>query len=335
MTLLLFALRRLVWGIVTIAGVIAVTFAISHLVPADPAALLAGERATPLQVEALRKEYGFDRPLVVQLGAYYLRLLDGDLGRSLYTSRAIGEDLMGRLPATIELTLVALVVTVALGIPIGVLSALRRNSALDHAVRLVTVSGLAIASFWFAIILQLLFAMELGWTPLGGRITGFPPPGVTGFFLIDSLIDGDGEAFLTALRHMALPAATLAFPALATIVRFTRAGVLDTINRPFVEYERAMGLPAWLIIWKYVLRNALTSTVTQIGLLTGVLLGGSVVIEMIFDWPGLGTYAVSSIIMSDYNAVLGVTIWVSAVYILANALVDIAHRALDPRQEAA
>ena len=335
MSILLFAFRRLVWSVVTVAGVIAVTFAISHLIPADPAALVAGERATPEQIESIRQRYGFDRPLIVQLAAYYRQLALGDLGQSLYTSRDIAEDLLGRVPATVELTLVALAVSVGLGIPIGVLSALRRNSAIDHAVRLVTVSGLAIASFWFAIILQLVFAMRLGWSPLGGRIDGFPPPSVTTLYLLDTLVAGDLEGFANAFDHIVLPAATLAFPALATIVRFTRAGMLDAMNRPFVEYERAMGLPGWLITWKYVLRNAMTSTVTQIGLLSGVLLGGSVVIEMIFDWPGLGAYAVNSIVMSDYNAVLGVTLWVSVVYIAINTLVDIAQRAIDPRQSTA
>lgn len=323
--------KRLAWGVGTIVGVVALTFAVSHIIPADPAALIAGERATREQVEALRREYGFDQPLWLQLLRYFGRLATGDLGRSLFTGRAVSDDLFSRLPATIELAVVALALTILLGVPLGVMAALRRNSLFDHIVRIVTVSGLAVASFWFAIILQLLFAMELGWSPLGGRITGDPPPRVSGFFLVDTLLARDGGSFLSALNHLMLPALTLAFPTMATIVRFTRAGVLDTINRPFVQYEQAMGLPPSLIVWKYVLRSALTSTVTQIGLVTGVLLGGSVVIEAVFDWPGLGYYAVNSIIMSDYNAVLGFTVWVSAIYILVNMLVDFAHRRIDPR----
>lgn len=240
------------------------------------------------------------------------------------------------MPATLELTLAAIVVTVGLGVPIGVISALERNSLIDHVIRLVTISGLAIASFWFAIILQLWFAMDLGWLPLGGRIGAdhSSPPFVTGLFLVDTLVAGDLSSFRSAAAHIVLPAVTLAFPAMATIVRFTRAGVLDTINKPFVQYERAMGLPGSVIIWKYVLRNALTSTVTQIGLISGALLGGAVVIETVFDWPGLGYYAVNSIVMSDYNAILGFTIWVSVIYILINVMVDIAHRLLDPRDAA-
>lgn len=328
-----FTLRRLVWSVATVVGVVAVTFLMSHVIPADPAALAAGERATRAQVEALRHQLGFDRPLLVQLADYYLRLLQGDLGKSLFTSRQVSADLFSRLPATLELTLAAMMLTVGLGVPIGVLAALRRNSWLDHAVRIVTVSGLAIASFWLAIILQLYFAMDLGWLPLGGRLPAGiqPPPSITGLYLVDSLLAGDITTFGVAAAHLALPTATLAFPALATIVRFTRAGMLDTLNKPFVQYERAMGLPESVVVWKYMLRNALTSTVTQIGLVCGALLGGSVVIEAVFDWPGLGYYAVNSIIMSDYNAVLAFTIWVAVIYIVINVAVDILHRLIDPR----
>jgi ABC-type dipeptide/oligopeptide/nickel transport system permease component len=328
-----FLLRRLVWSVATVAGVVAVTFVVSHIIPADPAALVAGERATREQIEALRHQLGFDRPLLVQLGDYYMRLVQGDLGKSLFTSRQVSADLFARLPATIELTLAAMIVTIGLGVPIGVLSALRRNSWVDHVVRFVTISGLAIASFWLAIILQLTFAMDLGWLPLGSRLPSgiAPPPHVTGLYLIDSLLVGDIKTFTIAAAHLALPTATLAFPAMATIVRFTRAGMLDTLNKPFVQYARAMGLPESLVVWKYMLRNALTSTVTQIGLVAGALLGGAVVIEAVFDWPGLGYYAVNSIVMSDYNAVLGFTVWVAIIYILINVAVDILHRLIDPR----
>lgn len=328
-----FALRRLGWSVLTVAGVVAVTFAISHVVPADPAALAAGERATPEQVAALRAQLGFDKPLIAQLLEYYQRLLAGDLGKSLFTGRPVGADLLSRLPATLELTLAALLLSVGLGVPVGVVAALRRNSWVDHAVRLVTISGLAIASFWLAIVLQLWLVMELDWLPLGGRLDPAitPPPVVTGLLVLDAAIAFDGRALGDALAHLVLPAVTLAFPAMATIVRFTRVGMLETLNKPFVQYERAMGLPERVIVWKYMLRNALTSTVTQIGLIAGVLLGGSVVIEAVFDWPGLGYYAVNSIVMSDYNAIMGVTVWVAVIYIAINILVDLVQRLIDPR----
>jgi peptide/nickel transport system permease protein len=326
------AVRRLVWFLPTLLGLLVITFVISRVIPADPVALVAGETATPAQIETLRKELGYDRPLPIQFVDYVGRLARGDLGTSLFTRRPIVEDLAHRLPATIELTVVAMVVSILLGIPLGVLSALWRNSLLDHALRVVTVSGLAIASFWLGIMLQLLFAMRLGWTPLNGRLQGFPPRTITGFYLVDAALIWDWGTFGVALQHLALPAATLAFPALATLVRFTRAGVLDVMQSNFVLYERAMGFPRPLIIWKYILRSALTSTVTQIGLLFGILLAGAVVTEAVFDWPGIGTYAVHSILQSDYNAVMGFTVWAGAIFIVVNLLVDVAHMLVDPRE---
>jgi peptide/nickel transport system permease protein len=317
MRLLALALLRLAWFVPTLLGLLAVTFVISRVIPADPVALVAGETATPAQVEALRRQLGFDRPLPVQFVDYVARLARGDMGTSIFTRRPIVEDLAHRLPATIELTLAAMVVSVLVGIPLGVLSALWRNSLLDHALRVVTVSGLAIASFWLGIMLQ-----------------GFPPRPLTGFYLVDAAFTGDWPTLGGALWHLALPAATLAFPALATLVRFTRAGVLDVMQSNFVLYERAMGLPGFVIVWKYVLRSALTSTVTQIGLLFGILLAGAVVTEAVFDWPGIGTYAVNSILRSDYNAVMGFTVWAGAIFIVVNLLVDVAHTLVDPRERA-
>ncbi len=332
MRLLALALHRLAWFVPTLLGLLVVTFVISRVIPADPVALVAGETATPAQVDALRHQLGYDRPLPVQFVSYVAHLVRGDFGTSLYTTRPIADDLASRLPATIELTLVAMIVSVAIGIPLGVLSAVWRNSFLDHALRVVTVSGLAIASFWLGIMLQLFFAMRLGWTPLNGRLAGFPPRGVTGLFLVDAVLTWDWTAFVTALRYLALPAVTLAIPALATLVRFTRAGVLDVMQSNFVLYERAMGLPPSVIVWKYILRNALTSTVTQIGLLFGILLAGAVITETVFDWPGIGTYAVNSIIRSDYNAVMGFTVWAGTIFIVVNLLVDVAHTLIDPRE---
>lgn len=331
MRLLALTLRRLAWFVPTLLGLLTVTFVISRVIPGDPVALVAGDTATPAQVEALRRQLGFDRPLPVQFVSYVGRLLRGDMGTSLYTTRPIADDLASRLPATIELTLVAMAFSVVVGIPLGVVSALWRNSALDHALRVITVSGLAIASFWLGIMLQLLFAMRLGWMPLNGRLQGFPPRGVTGLFVVDAVLAWDGAALGAALAHLALPTATLAFPALATLVRFTRAGVLDVMQSNSVLYERAMGLPRSVIVWKYILRSALTSTVTQIGLLFGILLAGAVVTETVFDWPGIGTYAVNSIMRSDYNGVMGFTVWAGAIFMVVNLLVDIVQTFVDPR----
>jgi peptide/nickel transport system permease protein len=326
-----FLLQKALWSLVTIVGVVVITFWIAYVIPADPVAFMAGEGASTEQVDELRARLGLDQPLYLQLLYYFERLLQGDLGKSLFTSRPVVDDLFARLPATLELTAVALVITVLVGIPVGVISALHRNSWLDQAIRFLTVSGFAIASFWLAIMLQLYFAMYLDLLPLGQRIGVDAPPTVTGFLLVDSVIAGDGTAFWSALLHLILPAMTLAFPVTATIVRFTRAGYLDALGKPFVEYEKAMGMPRSLIVWKYILRNALTSTITQFGLVSGVLLGGSVVIERIFDWPGIGIYTVDSIIFSDYNAIIAVTLWVAIIYVVVNVIVDALHRLVDPR----
>lgn len=324
--------NRLIWFFPTVLGLIAIVFAISHVIPADPVAFMAGENATTEQIEALRRELGFDKPLPVQFANYVVGVLQGDFGTSLYTQRPIVDDLFNRLPATLELTFVAVFLSALIGIPLGVLAAVYRNSPLDHFLRIFTVSGLAIAAFWLAILLQLLFAMRLGWTPLQGRVDGWGPDQVTGFFLVDSLIMGDWALFRDVVAHMTLPAITLGFPAMATIVRFTRAGVLNAINSNYVLYEQAMGFPRRIIIWKYVLRNALIGTVTQIGLIFGVLIANGVVVEAVFNWPGLGTYAVNSILQSDYNAIMGFTIVQGVIFIIVNLLVDIAHGVIDPRE---
>ncbi len=330
MHLLSYVAQRLTTIFPTLLGLIVLTFFLARVVPGDPAALIAGESATREQIETLRQRYGFDKPLHVQLGIYLAQLATGNLGTSIYTGRPVLDDLRQRFPATLELTLVAIGGATLLGVPLGVLSALKRNSWLDHVLRLCTTAGLAITGFW-GIMLQLFFVMDLDLFPLGSRISGPEPHAITGFFTLDVLLSLDGAALLSALQHLTLPALTLAYPAFATIVRFTRSGVLDIVQRDFILYEKAMGLPRWLIIFKYLLRHALTSTVAQIGLLFGSLLAGAVVTEQVFDWPGLGLYAVESIMKFDYQATLGITLWAGVAYSLANLLVDITQVIIDPR----
>lgn len=322
---------RLAWFVPTLVGLLVIIFTISHIIPTDPVRVLAGDNATQEQLDALRVEFGYDKPLPVQFVKYLRDVATGNLGDSIYTKRPISETMWHRLPATLELTFAAVILSVVFGIPLGVISALRRNSLFDHVLRVVTVSGLAVASFWLAMELQFLFSMRFGVAPLNGRIAGFGPDEVTGFMVIDSVLAGDMESLRSALSHMVLPAITLALPAAATIVRFTRAGVLEVINSNFVLYERAMGIPWPLIVWKYVLRNALISTVTQIGLIFGVFLSGAVVVETVFDWPGIGAYAVNSILQSDYKAIMGFTIWTGALFVIVNLITDIMHTLIDPR----
>ena len=329
---LVLTLNRLLWLAPTLLGLLAITFTISHVIPADPVAFIAGDNASAEQIAALKAKFGVDKPIPVQLWNYVIGVVQGDFGVSLYTQRPIADDLVSRLPATLELAFVSILLSAVIGIPLGVLAAVDRNSWLDHALRVFTVSGLAIAAFWLAILFQLLFAMEWGVTPLQGRIDGWGPDPVTGFFLIDSAWAGDWQAFRSTAHHMVLPAVTLAFPAMATVMRFTRAGVLDAINSNYVDYQNAMGVPRRVVIWRYVLRNALIGTVTQLGLIFGNLIANAVVVEAVFDWPGLGLYAVNSILQSDYNAIMGFTLIMGAVFIIANLTVDIVHGLIDPRE---
>jgi peptide/nickel transport system permease protein len=323
--------RRLLWMPPTLLGLVLIVFAISHIIPSDPARVMAGENAPPEQVAALRHQYGLDLPLPWQFAHYVRDIVTGDMGTSLFTQRPVAEDLWSRLPPTFELALYAIVIAVVAGVPLGVVAALSRNSLLDHAVRIVTVGGLAMAAFWLAILLQLLFSMWLGVTPVQGRIDGWGPDPITGFYTLDALLRGDWETLGGSLLHLALPVATLALPATATIVRFTRAGVLNVMSSNFVFYQAAMGIPRRRVVWKYILRGALIGTLTQIGLIFGTLIANAVVVEAVFDWPGLGSFAVHSILQSDYNAIMGFTLFVGVVFVLVNLTVDVAQAVLDPR----
>jgi peptide/nickel transport system permease protein len=331
--MLRFFVRRILLVIPTLVGLLLLTFLLVRVVPNDPSAALAGENATPAQIAEIRRQYGFDEPLWRQFFIYVGQVAAFDFGKSLYTNAPVAEDIKRRLPATLELTFLALALGAGLGIPLGVLAAVSHNRLADYVVRVITVGGLAIASFWFAIMLQYLFAMELDLLPLRGRlgVATDQPPLVTGFHLIDSLVAGRLDIFADALRHLALPAFTLSIGAIATITRFTRSGMLETLQRDFVIYETAAGYPRMVLIGVYVLRNSVVAAITQIGLLFGALIGGAVVVESIFDWPGIGTYAVRGILNADFKAVLAVTLLVGVVYAIVNILVDLAHALVDPR----
>jgi peptide/nickel transport system permease protein len=308
------------------------TFFISRVIPADPLALIAGGSATQEQIQELKRQYGFDKPLYHQFLIYVADLVRGDLGISLYSRRPVAKDLLDRFPATFELSMFALFLSILLAVPVGVVCALKRNSKLDHLVRAMTIAGLAIVGFWLGIMLQLLFSYKLGLFSLGRRISVPAPETITGLYLLDSLLTLNSRSFFNALWHLSLPGVTLAFPAFATLVRFTRSGLLDVINREYILYETSMGIPRSLIIFKYALRNAMVPVVTQIGLLIGYLLAGAVVIETVFDWPGLGIYAVESMLMSDYKAILGVTLLSGLAYTISNIIIDILLTFVDPRK---
>jgi peptide/nickel transport system permease protein len=328
-----FLLRRLLLVIPSLVGLLVLTFLLIRVLPADPAAALAGENATPAQIAEIRRQYGLDRPLLVQFAVYLTQVARLDFGESAYSHRPVALDIVQRLPATLELTVAALLVATLLGIPLGTIAAVYHNRWPDALLRFASVGGVAIAAFWFAIELQLLLSMRLDWLPLRGRMSPglLQPPELTHFYLIDSLLAGRADAFADALRHLVLPTTTLALGGIATITRFTRAGVLETLQKDFVLYERAQGFPPRALIWKFVLRNSVIAAITQIGLLFGGLIAGAVVVETIFDWPGIGFYTVQAILTADYKVMLAVTLLVGVIYALVNILVDLIHGLIDPR----
>jgi peptide/nickel transport system permease protein len=331
--MLRFVLLRVLLAIPSLFGLLLMTFVLIRVVPADPATALAGDQATPAQIAEIRRQYGLDRPLYEQFIVYVQQVARLDFGESAYSHRSVALDISQRLPATLELTIAALVLAIAIGIPLGTVAAVNHNRWPDTALRILSVGGVAIAAFWFAIELQLLFAMDLDWLPLRGRLSSSmpAPPAITGFYLIDSLVSGRLDAFRDALWHLILPAVTLSLGGLATIARFTRAGVLETMQRDFVTYERAQGFPERALIWKYVLKNSVVAAITQIGLLFGGLIAGAVVVETIFDWPGIGFYTVQAILTADYKVMLAVTLMVGVVYTVVNILTDLVHGLFDPR----
>jgi peptide/nickel transport system permease protein len=331
--MLRFVLRRCALVVPSLLGLLVVTFLLIHAVPSDPAMAMAGDSATPEQVEHLRQQYGLDRPIWQQFVLYINKVAHLDLGESAFSRRPVTADLAQRLPATLELTFCALGLSILVGVPLGVVAALNHNAWPDYLLRIFSVVGIALAAFWVAIMLQLFFSMQLGWLPLRGELTSTMPrpERVTGFLVVDCLIAGRWDAFADALKHLVLPAITLALGGLATIVRFTRAGVLDTLQQDFVFYERAMGYRWLRLVWVFVLRNSVTATVTQIGLLFGGLIAGGVVVESIFDWPGIGSYTVQAILTGDHQVMLAMTLLVGTIYAAVNILVDVVHGLLDPR----
>ncbi len=328
-----YALRRLLILPFILLGVSAVLFFLSHMVSGDPAKILAGEKAPAATVELIRQQFGLDKPLPEQYRLYLVNLLHGNMGISLTTRRPVLEDLRLYFPATLELTALAILLTILIGVPLGIVSAARRNSAVDHASRLITLSGVSLPVFWLGLLLQLLFYRYLNILPIAGRLSlsATPPPQITGLYTIDSLLAGDFATFWMAAGHLILPAVTLAFSSLAVVSRMTRSNMLEVLSQDYIRTARSKGLGAQVVLYQHALRNAFIPTVTVIGLQTGALLSGAFLVEAIFDWPGLGLYTVRAISRLDYPAIMGASLLITVVFILINLLVDVLYGVLDPR----
>ena len=325
--------RRLIFLVFVLFGLSVITFGLSHVIPGDPARLMAGPRASRSAVEKLREKYGHNDPVPVQYVTYVSNIAHGDFGMSFTTRRPVSQDLKRYLPATAELGLCAFVLATAIGIPLGVLSAVKRDKWPDHLARFISISGLALPVFWLAIMAQFVFFGKLGWLPDGERLPiGVDPPRtITGLYTVDSLLTGNLPLFLLSLKHLALPTVVLAYGSLAVITRMVRGGMLEVLNQDYIRTARAKGISQHAVVLGHALKNALLPTVTSIGLQIGLLLSGAFLVEIVFSWPGIGRYAVDAIQRLDYNATMATTLIIALVFVLLNLVVDIAYLFLDPR----
>ena len=337
MKIYVYIIRRVLMWPLVLFGVVTVTFIILHATPVDPIrarAAIRGMGVDPVYIETMNRIYGFDRPVPEQYLRYIGNVLRGDLGVSIDNpTKTVQGILISRLPATMELTAAAMIFALGIGIPLGIVSALHRNKMADHVARMLSLGGVAMPSFWFGLILLIVFFYYLGLFPSSGRL-GFiqsPPPHVTGFYTIDSLLSGQFDIFKAALVHMVLPAFTLSIGSIAMLARLTRSGMLETLSKDYIRLATSIGLPQRTINYKLALKNTLIPTVTFLGLAVGSMLGGSIIIETVFSWPGLGHFAVTALLSKDLYAVMGVVLMMALVYSLFSLIVDLLYGILDPR----
>jgi dipeptide transport system permease protein len=331
--MLRFLLSRITLVIPTFIGMTLLAFFLIRIVPGDPIETMAGERGIDAaRHEALLKEYGLDRPVLVQYGIYIGRVLHGDLGKSMITQEPVVREFFTLFPATIELAVCAILFALILGIPAGMIAAVRRNSVFDHGVMGVSLTGYSMPIFWWGLLLILLFSVQLGWTPVSGRIAVlYDVPPVTGFLLIDSLMSDDKGAFKSALSHLILPMIVLGTNPLAIIARMTRSAMLEVLGEDYIRTARAKGLSNIRVIALHAFRNALIPVITVIGLQVGVLFTGAILTETIFSWPGVGKWLIEAINRRDYPVLQGGLLMLGVVVMMVNLLVDVTYGIINPR----
>jgi dipeptide transport system permease protein len=332
--MLTMVLKRLAMAIPSLLGVVVVTFLLTRALPGDPAAYFAGPAATPQAIEEIRVKLGLDKPLIEQFAGYVVDLTHGNLGTSLTTGQPVASELRNRLPASAELTLLGLMVSILIAVPLGILAATKPNSMIDHACRVISTLGVSLPVFFTGLILIYVFYYLIGWAPAPlGRLDVFytDPPHVTGFFLIDSLIANQPETFVAALKQLILPALTLGIFSLAPIARMTRASMLAVLSSDFIRTARASGLSPYTVIITYAFRNAMLPVITTLGMVFSFLLGANVLVEKVFAWPGIGSYAVEALLASDFAPVQGFVLTMAVLYVVLNLLIDILYGLIDPR----
>ncbi len=333
MSMVTYIVRRLLWLLFVVFGVMTLVFFISRVIPADPVAAMLGGHAPADVIEEMRAKWGLDKPIIEQYLAYVWQLLHGDFGVSMASGRHVLQDLVEYFPATFELATVGALISVVGGILLGVVSAVRRGKLADHVARIVALTGISMPVFWLALLMMLLFYFVLGWLPGGGRLPYYmdPPSRITGMILIDSLIARRLDMFTVALKHFVMPALTLSFFGIAAISRVTRASMLDVLGEDYIRTARSKGLVESRVVLRHALKNAMLPVVTIAGIVYGRLLEGGVIVETIFAWPGLGRYATNAFLALDFPAVVGSTMVIALFYSLMNLVVDILYAFLNPR----
>jgi peptide/nickel transport system permease protein len=327
-----YILKRVLLLIPVLFGVLVVVFIVLHCFTSDPAEMMLGQHATQAQVAELRIRLGLNKPLYVQFGTYLWQILHGDFGRSLMTKNPVMQEVGARFPATAELALFAIVLATFFGILMGVVAALKQNSVWDYLTMIGALVGVSMPIFWLGLLLIILFAVILGWLPVAGRIdVGLEPAHITGLYLLDSLLTGNGVSFVSALKHIIMPGIALASYSTAIIARMTRSTMLEVLPQDYIRTAKAKGLSQSRITYRHALRNALIPVVTVIGLQMGSLLGGAVLTETVFSWPGIGSRVVEAILAADYPLVQGSVIVIAAAFVLVNLIVDIIYSFIDPR----
>ncbi len=326
--------QRLLLAVPTLMGIVVVAFLLTRVLPGDPAAYFAGNAATEEAVTQIRAKLGLDQSLPRQFVRYVSDLVKGDWGNSLTTGQPVLSELRSRLPASLELTLIALALAIAAAIPLGVLAATRQGTWIDQLSRIVTTAGVSLPVFFTGLLLSFVFYFLLGWAPSPmGRIDPYtsPPAQITGFYLLDALLAGDLAAFGSSLRQIALPAITMAVFVMAPIARMTRAAMVGVLSSDFVRSARAMGLARSVVLYRYAFRNALLPVLTTIGMVFSFMLGANVLVEKVFGWPGAGSYAIEAVLASDFAPVQGFVLTMALLYIVVNLGVDLLQVVIDPR----
>lgn len=330
--MLKYILQRILMVLPVLLGVSIMVFLVMHLFTADPAATMLGQHATTEQVESLRQSLGLNDPLYVQYGRFLGDLLQGDLGRSLMTKTPVVQELLVRFPATFELAFASVIIASIVGVSVGIIAAVKQNSFFDYLTMGGALIGVSMPIFWLGLILILIFSVTLNILPVSGRIeVGLEPTFITGSYIIDSILTGNTVAMMSALQHLVLPAAALASYSTAIIARMTRSTMLEVIGQDYIRTARAKGLSERVVVIKHALRNALIPIITVIGLEIGTLLGGAVLTETVFSWPGVGSLVINGILASDYPLVQGTILIIAAIFVSVNLLVDLLYAYLDPR----